>query len=397
MSAWGIREPVGVVDKVLRRAEVAKMARLLQTRLALARFKTKHGWENLDLDTIEPKVDMELKRKRPSSSGETVSDSSSSVSDTIYPSALLSSSSPSGAAIFSDEIARSGDSGVSRKRAKQQRTFEHPGSTPNSHLRARSMTNGTSQGRASRAVWKDVHRLPQSSPVYERQPFPFSIPQPPTLSFASDTATIPHDPSMKLASTPDEDEQDLPLPQYPSGSASSHVHSSPPRTPPPTRARSARLHHSELDSSASRNPATGEEGADLLLYLATSPSPANPALKARIFPPSTPPSRNLALPSSMMTTPSGGAYLGGYGAPNTPSQGFNFADFVNITPSPAQGGWNNRTPATAKTPLAAREARRRLNFDALVPPTGSPHLNALTGGSTKQTGLGMELGGELVS
>lgn len=72
---------------------------------------------------------------------------------------------------------------------------------------------------------------------------------------------------------------------------------------------------------------------------------------------------------------------------------FNFADYLNVTPSPAQAAW--RTPAAAKTPLAAREARRRLNFDSLHPPTGdSPRIG---GPDAKVNGLGMELGGELVS
>jgi hypothetical protein len=71
---------------------------------------------------------------------------------------------------------------------------------------------------------------------------------------------------------------------------------------------------------------------------------------------------------------------------------------VNITPSPAQGAWGGRTPAAAKTPLAAREARRRLNFDTLAPPTASPNLGSAGGSSTvRGAGLGMELGGELVS
>lgn len=83
---------------------------------------------------------------------------------------------------------------------------------------------------------------------------------------------------------------------------------------------------------------------------------------------------------------------------NTPGQQFNFADFVNITPSPAQGAFGSRTPGLAKTPLAAKEARRRLNFDSLVPPGGSPVMGTGGRGSmTKETGLGMELGGELVS
>ena len=93
----------------------------------------------------------------------------------------------------------------------------------------------------------------------------------------------------------------------------------------------------------------------------------------------------------MMSTP-------GVGGFNTPGQQFNFADFVNVTPSPAQGAFlGSRTPGLPKTPLAAIEARRRLNFDSLVPPAGSPNLSNIGRGSTKENGLGMELGGELVS
>jgi hypothetical protein len=95
----------------------------------------------------------------------------------------------------------------------------------------------------------------------------------------------------------------------------------------------------------------------------------------------------------MMSTPGGGsASFLGFGA-TTPGMGFNFADYLNVTPSPAQAAW--RTPAAGKTPLAASQARRRLNFDSLLPPTGdSPHIGNVDG---KVNGLGMELGGELVS
>lgn len=136
----------------------------------------------------------------------------------------------------------------------------------------------------------------------------------------------------------------------------------------------------------------------------------------------------------------------GFGA-TTPSVGFNFADFVNITPSPAQGAFS-RTPvlgkggdgsssnngAISRTPLAAREARRRINFDGLMPMSTSGMNASMTvdddddddgdnnndndrengrhgsgngdenGGGRggrdvgkRPRGLGMELGGELVS
>jgi hypothetical protein len=73
---------------------------------------------------------------------------------------------------------------------------------------------------------------------------------------------------------------------------------------------------------------------------------------------------------------------------STPNQQFNFADFVNVTPSPAQPTWGGRTPGNpARTPLTSN--RKRLNFDALVPPSNSsPRLR-------KETGLALQLGGEL--
>ncbi|KFY34009.1 hypothetical protein V494_07135, partial [Pseudogymnoascus sp. VKM F-4513 (FW-928)] len=69
-SPWKNNQPEVVADRVLRRAEVSKMARKLQNRLALAQFKAKHGWEDLTLDLIEPKVDEHLRRQRPSSAGD---------------------------------------------------------------------------------------------------------------------------------------------------------------------------------------------------------------------------------------------------------------------------------------------------------------------------------------
>lgn len=88
-----------------------------------------------------------------------------------------------------------------------------------------------------------------------------------------------------------------------------------------------------------------------------------------------------------MNTPGVGLFL------QTPGQNFNFADFVNVTPSPAQLPWDGRTPAMAKTPGATRAARRGLNSDSLVPPTGSPRMQRKT--RTSQ-GLALELGGELL-
>jgi hypothetical protein len=97
----------------------------------------------------------------------------------------------------------------------------------------------------------------------------------------------------------------------------------------------------------------------------------------------------------MLSTPGGSAaHFVGLGAA-TPGVGFNFSDYLNVTPSPAQAAWRTPGPgasSTARTPLATREARRALHFDGLMPPApNSPEQGK------RVTGLGMELGGELVS
>uniref|UniRef100_A0A8H7TTR2 Uncharacterized protein n=1 Tax=Bionectria ochroleuca TaxID=29856 RepID=A0A8H7TTR2_BIOOC len=89
VSPWK-KQPEDVVDCVLKRAEVSKIARNLQNRLALAQFKAKHGWEELTLDSIEPKVEEEIRRRRAIEADN--SDSSSSVSDLPYPTKALMSS-----------------------------------------------------------------------------------------------------------------------------------------------------------------------------------------------------------------------------------------------------------------------------------------------------------------
>jgi hypothetical protein len=362
------------------------MARALQNRLALANVKIKHGWENLSLDTIEPKIELELKRKRPGSSAGARSDTSSSVSDRFYPIGGVDSS-PLTAPAFSDDLPQSGSSyGTQRKRVRHHngQAQQYPASS--SHVRTKVKT---SQVKAT--SWKSSYRLPESSPVYHTRHARFAA-HTPRLSFVSETSTVPD----RSPSPPSEtDDDDLPTLSY---HRQGHLHSSPPRiprTPSPDLARSARL-RSKPFNNANGARAGEDSGADLLMFLAASPSPAVPnGSKSRpAQPPSTPPPKSTPLPSSMMSTPGGGqsTYLG-FGA-TTPGMAFNFADYLNVTPSPAQAAWA-RTPAAAKTPLAAREARRRLNFDSLHPPTSdSPRIGDP---DVKLNGLGMELGGELVS
>jgi hypothetical protein len=365
------------------------MARKLQNRLALAHFKAKKGWEDLTLDIIEPKIDEELRRKRPSSSGDVLSDSSSSASDFQYSRGLLSSS-PLKAPIFSDTINSSSSSSSHRKRTYHS-SFQHPSSNSSSRKRYRFSPTAGRAIDASHTAWKDQHQLAQSSPIRPRKYSHFTTSAGPDISLFRGTSNLPGDNHTQNFMAGSDDEDDM-LPMHSFKMTSMNMGSSPPRTPPPGRGRATSGRNNTFKNN---NGKSGQEGADLLLYLATSPSPANPTGKSRMYPPSTPPPRNMALPSSMMTTPGGGGLMSGFGGPNTPSQAFDFADFVNITPSPAQNAWP-KTPSTLKTPLTV--ARRRLTFENFLPPNGGPELvSPGIHGTAKQTGLGMQLGGDLIS
>ncbi|KAL8844524.1 MAG: hypothetical protein Q9176_001035 [Flavoplaca citrina] len=369
-----------VVEKVLRRVEVAKMARKLHDRLALASYKTQHGLDNLSPNLVEAHLESTLKRKRPSSSISTSSDASSTASDQPFFSGRLNSS-PGTAAMFSDDFHTSVTANALAKKSIHNPPHTH--ANPSSTYCKRNLTHSMAPplGDTSQASWKSAHNLPQSSPGFHQHTH-FSAAQAPNLSFASDASTIPNTPPFGSAS---DDEAHEPL-DPPFDMTSSQFRSSPPCTPPPTRSRKSRNQ---------RRNAAGEEGAELLMHLATSPSPANQGLNHKFHPPSTPPSNHQTLPSSVMSHSGPNGFLAGF---STPGQNFAWADFINVTPSPAQGAFGNRTPGLPKTPLAAKEARRRLNLDSLAAAGGSPNLTISGRGSTaRENGLGMELGGELVT
>ena len=348
-----------------------QMARKLQDRLALANYKAQNGQERLSFKDVEARLENTIKRKRPSSSNETSSNSSSGSSDRHVFANGIASSPLTEPIMFSDAVRSSGPTKTSRRKEMFPSVLEDD-LAPSKRMRSHSMAPPLLE--ATPTTWKSNYNLPQSSPVYHHHESHFQSSNPLNQSFASEMSTIPDSPP--FAHISEEEHDQLPANSF-SRIDSANFNSSPPRTPPPTRHRN-------------RKSGGGEEGADLLLYLATSPSPANPGHPSRIFAPSTPPSNNHGLPSAMLNTPGG---LVGF---NTPGQQFNFADFVNVTPSPAQGAFGNRTPGLAKTPLAAKEARRRLTFDTLAPP--SPNTsNVGRGAMGKESGLGMELGGELVS
>lgn len=282
-----------------------------------------------------------------------------------------------GPAIFSDQLGPRSGSGTGYRKRVQHNSFEQASSNSSSRKRFRSSPTTGRSVNGGRTSWRD-NQLTQSSPIKPRKQPHFTTSSGPSLSFYAGSSHLP-ELHASFASTSDDEENTLPAHSF-------NIRSSPPRTPSPIRNRGSLGRHNK-----EKNGKSGEEGADLLLYLATSPSPANPT-RSRMQPPSTPPPKNLALPSSMMTTPGGGG--GGFLAnfnPNTPSQNFDFADFVNITPSPAQGAWP-KTPRTIKTPLTV--ARRRLTFDN---PNPNPTMSNQGSSSTKHTGLGMQLGGDLMS
>lgn len=357
-----------------------QMARKLHDRLSLASYKAQHGLDNLSPHLVEAHLESMLKQKHLESSVDTSDNSSSTTSDRPFFSGALASS-PRTAALFSDDIQSSAAAHAFGKRTAHNPSFILPHTSPISRKRTRTQSMAPPVLDVSRTSWKRAHNLPESSPSRHRHPY-FPISHASNLSFTSEASTIPNTPPFGSAS---DDEAPDPL-DPPFHMTSSHFRSSPPCTPPPTRTRQSR--------NQKRN-AAGEEGAELLMHLATSPSPANQSLSHKLHPPSTPPSNPQALPSSMMSNSGANGFLAGF---STPGQNFAWADFINVTPSPAQGAFGSRTPGLPKTPLAAKEARRRLNLDSLATAGGSPTLGMTGRGSkARETGLGMELGGELVS
>jgi len=317
----------------------------LQDRLGLAKLKYQHGRLH-GLNQQNAKSGL-LDSDKPSDSS---SDFSRSRCETPF------TSPPLRAATYSKELPRSA-------RNKHAVTFNSRVMQPMlsaSRKRLRSDSASERPAKAARVSWKSSYQLPQSSPGLNRQ-----LTARHDMHFMSE-ATIPELSPVYHGPSDEENDPDLPLHSF--QNMSSMVGSSPPHTPPPKHYRLSRTDR----------PSQHEDGADLLLYLANSPTPARVARGSHVqgFPPSTPPSQHAVLPTM---TPNLG----------TPGQNFNFADFVNVTPSPAQPAWGGRTPGNpSRTPLATKDARKRLNFDALIPPTSAASPR-------KERGLALQLGGEL--
>ncbi|KAL2866966.1 uncharacterized protein BJX67DRAFT_109376 [Aspergillus lucknowensis] len=342
-------------EKTIRKIDIAQVSLNLQDRLGLAKVKYQNG-------RLPSRRDGGLHISFGAS--DKPSDSSSDISNSRCETPLTS---PLRASSYSKELPRS-------SRNRHAATFNSRVMQPMlsaSRKRLRSDSVADRPAKISRVSWKSSYRLPESSPGFR----PHSTRQ--NIPLITETAPIPEISSPGYhAQSDDDNDPDLPVHSF---QASSIVGSSPPRTPPSKRASLSR-HDRNMRH---------EDGADLLLYLANSPTPARIANKSQPpdFPPSTPPSQHAVLPS-LTPTPGGGGVFPNFG---TPSQQFNFADFVNVTPSPAQPAWGGRTPGgLARTPLANRDTRKRANFDNLLPPgIESPKLGE------KGPGTVLQLGGEL--
>ncbi|ROW07192.1 hypothetical protein VMCG_03711 [Cytospora schulzeri] len=356
MSSTSSHQPEAVADKVLKRAEVGKMARCLQSRLALAQFKAKRGWEDLSLDAIEPKYEEELRqrkaaiRRRRMADGEILSDSSSSASDLQYPTRALMSS-PLKAPLFSDAIGSSNGSTGHRKRTYIS-SFDadvNLSSSPTKRYRVSPTAHKSSSNHVS---WNDSHLLTQSSPIKPRRQPHFKTSTGPDVSLFPPTTRLTRSFTTPNFAAPDEDDDDL-LPAH--SFQVNGARSSPPSTPP---MRNRRLAPNNADK-AGNNFESRDEGAQLLLYMKSSPTPAALPPRSHMEPPSTPPPKHLGFTPQAMATPN----LNNPMFPHTPGQAFDFADYLTFTPSPAQKSW--RTPngySSAKTPRSV--ARRRLEaFD----------------------------------
>ncbi|KAK9246029.1 hypothetical protein V1506DRAFT_536515 [Lipomyces tetrasporus] len=465
-SSWMDAKRVEAVERVvLQRAKISRITRQLKNRLALASYKTKRGWENLDLDAIEPRVAEEAARRRSSSvSGRTVANTASlnsfsspikqsSESAGLPPPALPSANLPKlgrASSSLKSSGRKQGTSTSSAAARKRARTLSHDHKT--------AVTNFMPWKPGSQDEDGDDHEMingfPDSSPQYGSSAMRLSQSSPvyPGIASSSMTRYPPRFEASNQVLQPNLPPPPPPLQQLPNGSPSKLRHSrshsqngkvkqhrrnksslasqastmsavssasttsmgggslprqpSPPHTPP-RRTFSIADHDGKASSNggaAQGFPRSGEEGADLLMFLATSPSPAQrssfvttPLNHSQSSMPNS--SALLATPPSNQRNSSGIPFgtplLNGSAsaAPQTPSQGFNFSDYVNniFTPSPAQVPWHNRTPIV--TP-----ARRRLNFDQLSTSENSPA--APGGGSTTNTssnGYGvMEVGGSLL-
>lgn len=337
--------------KIFLRLGLHQVSLSLQDRLGLAKVKyeRKHG---LSTDPLDGSEGYSVGGKQPSSAFSNgyrcfgTPSTSTPITSPILTKDLPRSARSKNAAMFDLKSMEAMTSGRRKRRRENPLT-----------------THSAKHARISRNYSDVVHA---SSPTTGRQRPSVLVH---TASFVSQSDTIPDESLYVEKLSSHNIDPELPT-------SASLLSSSPPRTPPPRRSRLP-------------NDSHNQDGVDLLMYLANSPTPVTFGDKGRAseFLPSTPPTQHGFLPS-LMSTPGGGLGLNF----STPGQPFNFADFVNVTPSPAQRQWANRTPRVlSKTPIGAKDVRKRLNFDTLAPPAASPNPKS----PEQKVGLALHLGEEL--
>ena len=421
---------------VMADSRLAQMARVLKDRLALAVYKSKRGWEQLGLDAIEPKIEQEntLKRKLGAASVRSLSDSHSDESDDPASSTRIK--------FAKMATHRRGSPTKFRKLPVKSASFAPSGVVglglhhASSSARPRTAAAGTAK-LGSRLAVPDRRPLSQSSPVYHRKHKRLPVSHGANLSFAGEGKQEPPQPPARDARRPpkltvqghddddDDDDDDgddddgvdaeenddetVELDPTPRARRArlSPPPSSPPRTPSPSRARSARLRNSSGHRS-------GREGADLLLYFAKSP-PSNMLLQPRRVLPSTPPPSSPAPPSSILT-PTNANFMAHYANFDSSPPTINWDAFVHDSPVlPSAVGRGMRTPKTpaaarmlsamlqtpparVQTPLAVKETRKNLAVEKPVAAAVASSTTDLVGHprtSKSAKSLADELGGEL--
>ncbi|KAL5610933.1 hypothetical protein FOBRF1_007050 [Fusarium oxysporum] len=294
------------------------MVRRLQTRLALAHLKAKYGWEDLPLDSIEAKV--KKMRRNPLCAGDNFSDFSSDASDMPHSTRTLPSL-PLMAPLSSDAIGLSNVSSGQRKRKSLCHTMS---SSNNKRFRA-SPTPQTSF--SGHSVWRRSLQSTQLSFIERGRQLHATTSAGPGISHAQPTFMDDVWKSPDFAARFNKNNNLL----APSLGANRTCCSSP-RTPP-TRTQILDIKRNRDDSDVAIGGKTGENDVYLLPYLDDSPSiviRANTSWTKQL--PTTPPGNDRLHPtSSMIKGPDRGHLI-----PSTPRQGFDFADLVNLSPSPVQ-------------------------------------------------------------
>ena len=294
-------------QRILKRAEIGKITRVLKDRLGIAQHKIERSWQNLSFNVVGNKIAREAEdvaRQNASNDGASSGLSgSSSGFDTRPRSNGLASAGSRDDFLVPDlpNRTRAGDAirQPQGQHSRASQTMPNGGSRPG---------NGVSAQRISPLKRSREEAIDGDTPEAGSSPLKYHASGTSLNSYGGPPSSRPlFTNAHGRAITP-------PLA---------------PSTPPPG-VQSARRSQANFKDS--------EEGADLLLFLATSPSPARPKrTSTRALEYSSPPP------------------MRGSSAVNTPvGAGFNLSEFLNFTPSPAQAAAHHHHLSHLGTPTTAR-------------------------------------------